>query len=312
MKSKNARTIAVTAVVVIIVLLFSWQTYGQQEDTMEGEWTVVSVDTTLADRDTNLHVGATTTVSDENGFLSVSYGENDELFIPVSDREAVSTSDGTFVQLFLSGDVLYRLEVSYLHAEQAVMTRNGAQASDDVPDIIGNIADLTVPMYRTGATGLKDIDVEIDVISQSGRLVQLVKGSGVSGWGFIKDSGDRTVVQCVFDDSTGACVVNDGDYTGVSGGSVRFGNMFMFVGDSDGRISEDVLGVAGEKEIIGNGPLTQIMTLGYEDGFLTWVTDAESAVSVYAWTVCGDGYFGSYSRLGIVPCGDAYYLTGYL
>ena len=302
MKSKNARTIAVTAVVVIIVLLFSWQTYGQQEDNMEGEWTVVSVDTTLADRDTNLHVGATATVSDENGFLSVSYGDNGELFIPVSD--------GTFVQLFLSGDVLYRLEVSYLHAEQAVMTRNGAQASDDVPDIRGNIADLTVPMVRTGTTELRDIDVNIDVTSQSGRLVQVVKGSGVPGWGFLKNDGDRTVVQCVFDDSTGACVVNDGDYVGVSGGSVRFADMFMFVGDSDGRISEDVLGIAGEREIIGDGSQTQIMTLGYDDGFLTWVTDPEIAVSVYAWTVCGDGYFGSYSRMGIVPCGDAYYMTG--
>lgn len=312
MKSKNARTIAITAIVVIIVLLFSWQTYGQREGTMEGEWTVVSVDTTLADRDTNLHVGATATVSDENGFLSVSYGDNGELFIPVSNREAVSVSDGTFVQLFLSGNALYRLEVSYLHAEQAVMTRNGAQASDDIPDIVGNIADLTVPMVRTGTTELKDIDVGIDVASQSGRLVQVVKGSGVPGWGFLKNDGGRTVVQCVFDDSTGACVVNDGDYVGVSGGSVRFADMSMFVGDSDGRISEDVLGIAGEREIIGDGPMTQIMTLGYDEGFLTWVTDPEVAVSVYAWTVCGDGYFGSYSRLGIVPCGDAYYMTGFM
>ena len=307
MKPKNARTIAITAIVVIAVLLFSWQTYGQREDTMEGEWTVVSVDTTLADRDTNLHVGATATVSDENGFLSVSYGENGELFIPVSDHEAVSASDGTFVQLFLSGDVLYRLEVSYLHAEQAVMTRNGAQASDDIPDIVGNIADLTIPMVRTGTTELRDIDVNIDVTSQSGRLVQVVKGSGVPGWGFLKNDGGRTVVQCVFDDSTGACVVNDGDYVGVSGGSVRFADMFMFVGDSDGRISEDVLGIAGEREIIGDGPQTQVMTLGYEDGFLTW---EGVPASVYAWTVCGDGYFGSYSRMGIIPCGDAYYMTG--
>ncbi len=310
MKPKNARTAAVTAIVVIIVLLFSWQTYGQQEDTMEGEWTVVSVDTTMPSMDTDLHVGAVATVTDENGFLSVSYGGNGELFIPVSECEAVSTSDGAFVQLFLSGDVLYRFEATYLHAEQAVMTRNGAQASDDVPDIVGSIADLTVPMYRNGGAGLKGIDVEIDVESQSGRLVQVVKGSGVPGWGFLKNAGDRTVVQCVFDDSSGACVVNDGDYVGVSGGSVRFGNMFMFVGDSDGRISEDVLGIAGEREIIGDGPQTQIMTLGYDSGFLTWVTDTENAVSVYAWTVCGDGYFGSYSRLGIVPCGDAYYMTG--
>lgn len=302
MQSKNIRTTAVTAVAVLIVLLFSWQAYGHEELDMTGEWTVASSVSSEGVPDGRLPVGTAVAITEEDGILSASYGER---FIRISEREAVS-ADGPFTQLYLSGDALHLFELSYDRAVDTVLTRDGSEPDEDVPDMTGSIADLTVRAELYTETA--EMDVEIDVTAQHGRIVKVVKGSGAEGCGFVKGSDDRTVVQCTFRDYSGACVVNDGDYVGVSGGSVRFGSMYAFVGDSDGRISEDVLGVTGDVEI-GTIDIDERETeeLLYDDGFLMW---NGTVISVYAWSVCGDGYFGSYSSVALVPYDGMLAITG--
>ena len=206
----------------------------------------------------------------------------------------MTLNKGTFRQLYLCDDSLHFFDLTGKSVSEVVMTRDGGAASCDVPAIAGPLVDLTASSFKVMDGQLEDLEVSVDASEQKGRLVTVKSGS-LDGAGFIKGDGDRIVIQCAFEDRSSICIVKEGDYFGASGST----------------ISEDAVGVSGERELSYplRDDIKNMMTATYKDGILYGGKDPMPSM-VYTWTADGTGYFSSDSRLCMVLHGDDLYLVG--
>ncbi len=313
MKPGNIRTMAIAFVAVLLVLLVSWQMYGQddEEESMLGTWIVASSDgMPAAPEEPLIPVGAEVSITEEKGCLRLISGTVKEWLFPLSCCEAMTLNKGTFRQLYLCDDSLHFFDLTGKSVSEVVMTRDGGAASCDVPAIAGPLMDLTASSFKVMDGKLEDLEVSVDASEQKNRLVTVKSGS-LEGAGFIKGDGDRIVIQCAFEDQSSICIVKEGDYSGVSGNTISSDGSVMFIGDSDGRISEDAVGVSGVRELSYplRDDIKNMMTATYKDGILYGGKDPMPSM-VYTWTADGTGYFSSYSRLCMVLYGDDLYLVG--
>ncbi len=284
MDSSNKKMAGAVIIVLIIVLLFSWQYIGQGEEEsspMEGEWI-------LADSEI-MTTSSAPTGSDGNeadkkvnvvrngGIVTMSDSEASLTFALVSDYEAIAVDYGYNAQLHLSGGTLYlvlfnQVEVdgtSVVATIVSAFTRDGSYDPDmDDFNLEDTAQGTTADVYNANnvKTGLELVSFEID--TERGRIVSMIvsiDGEERKALGFIKGDEDRYTIFCItVDGIVFNLTFEDGfllSFTGVDGGY----ETKYYVFDSAGRLKDDVYGL-GQGTVIHYRDGTDVSFDTYYDG----------------------------------------------
>lgn len=291
MNAKNVRTMAVTAVVIVICLLFSWVQYGdtQSEDrpgyTFDGTWYPVYSYSSGGDLEVNVPESVEIVSSD--GTLTVGYLGYTTEFRTMSDREAVSVEDGIRVQLYLEGDNLFLIQESFEPSAIAyvAMTRDStATLPSDLVDLEGSSYDVTLRM--TDGKEFQDTGAEatVTVDSHSFHVARMTIASGDTvsdAIGFVKSDGQRTVVTGAISGPEGQgqfnMVVEDGQVS-VS----MFVGYNCYVGGSTEVVTD-----LSDGELLFDGGV--VMEVDVEAGMATIGNGSEYVPGMVLWTM-GDDY----------------------
>ena len=265
MDSNNVKTMAVTAIVIVICLLFSWVQYGddsgdepQQEESFEGTWYPVYTYNSGVSGEITAPEELIATVSD--GVVFLTDGETTLQFPLTSSCEAVSVRDGAGYQLYLEDGILYLVRIFsepdingiiYI----AMSKDSTATFPIDRVDLSGTIMEMSGSM--TDGIGFRQGNpVTLTVDSHSFHVAKgtIVSEDGSYGFtGFVKSDGSRSVII--------------GCYT-VSDGSSGVFNAVM-EGEEGAFALEDTYTYAGQ---------TPGMATSLADGTIDVVTSTETMV----------------------------------
>ncbi len=287
MDKANKKTAGAVVIVLIIVLLFSWQYIGQEkekESPMEGEWQVaetismsVYVEAPIGYSaefpPVNAHV--------EGDILTLTSDGSSMKFAMVSDIEAVSMDYSEKLQLYLHNDTLYLFSAEQEEAEGIdgvmatviVMTRDGlSSVDDDLPDMVGDAYAAIAGMYDDSNAFLQEIAVSVTVDDQDMAMLSLSVTTGDikdKAIGLLKtDDKGKTVLFCitalgfVFD-----IVIEDDEVVALTGVDTSLAPTY-YVFDGTGILSEDTYGLHSGTVIHRSEETSYDVDGFYEDGRL--------------------------------------------
>ena len=310
---------AAATVAIVLVLLFSWQYLGQDEEAqspMVGEWdtaAVISINLTHGSpvvTSSGQGQQAEMTITQDGDYLTLSSYASQQRFLLISDCEAVSLDHPVDCRLFYSdGSIFYTVysaaatdNIGVLTLTVTVMTSDGLVDLDqDRPDIINREFAAECGIYDDQGK-VASSKIGMVVKDQNFRAVEFdvtIDDQVRHGIGFFRDCEGKQIIDGCTDDGTLITFTADGDDIIVTG--VQNDGRFI-IGDADGCLSEDILGIADKSVIylsLGKFP-TDVM-IEYRGG-LMFVSPPEPGenIAVYIPTLHGDGYFLSSSGAPIV------------
>ncbi len=310
---------AAATVAIVLVLLFSWQYLGQDEEAqspMVGEWNTAAVISMNLTHGGSLVTSseqeqkAETTITQDGDYLILSSYASQQRFLLISDCEAISLDNPINCKLFYSdGSIFYTVysaatvdNLDVLTLTVTVMTSDGmVDLEQDRPDIVGREFSAECGIYD-GQGKVASSKISMVVKDQNFRAVgfDVTIGDQVRhGIGFFRDCEGKKIIDGCIDDATLISFTADGDDVIVTG--VQKDGRFI-IGDADGCLSEDILGVADKGVIyLAFGKFPRDVKIEYRDG-LMFVSPPEPGmnIAVYTPTLHGNGYFLSSSGAPIV------------
>ena len=301
---------AAATVAIVLVLLFSWQYLGQDEEAqspMVGEWdtaAVISIDLTHGSSvvtSSEQEQKAEMTITQDGDYLILSSYASQQRFLLISDCEAISLDDPVDCRLFYSdGSIFYTVysaavedNLDVLTLTVTVMTFNGLVDLDqDRSDIIDREFAAECGIYDDhGKVGSSRIGMVVkDQIFRAVGFVVTIGDQLRHGIGFFRDCEGKQIIDGYIDDGTLITFTADGDDVIVTG--VQNDDRFI-IGDEDGCLSEDILGIADKSVIyLALGKFPTDVEIEYRDG-LMFVSPPEPGenIAVYTPTLHGGGYF---------------------
>ncbi len=310
---------AAATVAIVLVLLFSWQYYGQDEEAqspMVGEWDTAAVISLNLTHGSSLVTSseqeqkAEMTITQDGDYLTLSSYASQQRFLLISDCEAICLDNPAYCRLFYSdGSIFYTVysaaitdNLDVLTLTVTVMTSNGLVDIDqDRVDIIGREFAVECGIYDDqGKVGTSKIGMVVKDQNFRGVGFDVTIGDQVRhGIGFFRDCEGKQIIDGCIEDGTLITFTADGDDVIVTG--VQKDNRFI-IGDADGCLSEDILGIADKSVIyLSLGKFPMDVKIEYRDG-LMFVLPPEPGenIAVYTPTLHGDGYFLSSSGAPIV------------
>ncbi len=311
MEKANKKTAGAVVIVLIIVLLFSWQYIGQEEkeSPLEGEWT-------LAGSNTYAIMGAVSAdASEEEPFIAhvtvdgdvVTYSDNEDTlkFYAVSDHQAVSIDYGYNVQMYLHGGMLYmatffQAEVGGITALSVVVLVFSEDGIYDIDDdqfgFDGTMDTVVAEVYNGNNAVIDDAIFTVSVVEEGYRAADLnvdVDGVTMEALGFVMGEPDSYTIFCMTLDGTVFNLTYEDDVImTVTGAAGAFDAVQYYVYDRDGYLSYDIYGLSSDTVIYRTNGYEMPVNGFYEDGRLC-EKKADGSSNLFAVTAqCtdGDGY----------------------
>ncbi len=308
MEKANMKTAGAVVVVLIIVLLFSWQYVGNGEkSSMEGDWTLagykamammgpVGAEET-ADEPTEINVSVSGDIA------TMTDGVDTVRFYLTSDHEAVSIDYGYNMQMYLHGEMLYVIAYMHTVVKESTFTSVIAMAyshdgtydiGDDQFDFDGSGQSVTAQAYNSSNAAVHDATITFYVNEEEFRAVHLVvdvDGILMETLGFIMGDPNAYTIFCMTSDGTVFnLTAKNNVITTVTGVDTVLGATQYYVYDRNGSLSKDIYGLNGKSAIFTAQGLEKPVNGFYEDGRLC---DKKADGSTYLFAVtaqCVDGH----------------------
>lgn len=307
MEKANMKTAGAVVIVLIIVLLFSWQYIGSEEEKspMEGEWKYASSEVLTV---SSSPVGSAGDANSQNvkvvrngGIITMSDADTSLDFAIVSDYEAISVDHGYNVQLYLHAGTLFFVqfnlveigETSVLTLGAHIYTRDGAYDPDeDDFDLDGTEEGVTADVYNIDNAKAGSELVSFAIDTESCRLAKMsvsIDGAEKGAVGFVKGIDDRYTIFCMTVDGI---VFNQtyeyGFITSVTGVDSTLAVKY-YVFDGDRYLAEDVYGLGKGTAIHYRDGHDITLDAHYDDGRLCSPRDDGST---YLFAVTAEGING--------------------
>lgn len=303
------KTAGAVVIVLIIVLLFSWQYIGQEdkESPLEGDWTLAgykafTITGTVA-ADASAEEATEISVSVDGDVVTVSDEEDTVKFYLISDHEAVAIDYGYNVQLYLHGEMLYmtffmqaQVEgVSVFSVVVLAYSEDGTyDIDDDQFDFDGTMQSVIADVYN-GNNAVLDNKILTFAVNEEGfraaHMTVDVEGTTMEALGFVMGEPDSYTIFCMATDGTVFNVtVEEGIIMTVTGAVGSFDAVQYYVYDREGDLSDDIYGLSSDSVIYRVNGYEMPVNGFYEDGRLC-EKRADGSSHLFAVTAqCTDGH----------------------